>query len=139
VTTLDLLPDDADLDPRLAIEHAEGLADAREAGKWPLRLLELADIVEAEIQRHAERPGTPREQAERLVVAIASLHGGRPFYLPRGDDLKRMLKYRALWRDYRGRNHEELADRYGYTLPQVYKIVAEMKSLEKRKRQPGLF
>jgi len=136
---LDLLPDDADLDPALAIEHAEGLADAREAGKWPLRLLELADVVEAEILRHQAKPGTPREQAERLVVLIAQHMGGRPFYLPRGDDLVRMLRNRRIWRDFRGNNHEILADREGLTLPQIYKIVGEMKALEKRKRQPGLF
>jgi Mor family transcriptional regulator len=139
MSQIDLALPDEELDPARALEVAESLADARIAEKWPLRLLELADVTEATILRHAARPGSPREQAERIVRAIAHYMGGRVIYLPKGDDLDRMLRNRAIWRDFTGNNHEALAERENLAVPTIYKIVGEMQALEKRKRQPGLF
>lgn len=126
-----------DIDPEAAAAQAEALADATERGRWPLRLVELADIAEAALARH---PGaTTREQAERLVMEIANYLGGRPVYLPRGDALKRALRDRRIWRDSGKLSPDELSTREGVCLQQIYKIIGEMRALEKRRRQPGLF
>ena len=94
-------------------------------------------MAEAAIQRH---PGAgARELAERLVLEIANYLGGRPVYLPRGDALKRALRDRRIWRDSGKVPPDDLATREGLCLQQVYKIVGEMRALEKRRRQPGLF
>lgn len=126
-----------DLDPEAAAAQAEALADATDRGRWPLRLLELTDICEAVIHRH---PGAvQRELAERLVMEIANYLGGRPVYLPRGDALKRALRDRRIWRDSGKVSPDDLATREGLCMQQVYKIIGEMRALEKRRRQPGLF
>lgn len=133
----ELLLAPVDVDPEAAAAQAEALADATERGRWPLRLLELADVAEATLARH---PGaTAREQAERLVIEIAQYFGGRPVYLPRGDALKRALRDRRIWRDSGKLSPDELATREGVCLQQVYKIIGGMRALEKRRRQPGLF
>ena len=126
-----------DIDPEAAVAQAEALADATARGRWPLRLLELTDICEAVIHRH---PGAAqRELAERLVMEIANYLGGRPVYLPRGDALKRALRDRRIWRDSGKLSPDELATREGVCLQQIYKIIGEMRALEKRRRQPRLF
>lgn len=126
-----------DIDPEAAAAQAEALADATDRGRWPLRLLELTDICEAVIHRH---PGAAqRELAERLVMEIANYLGGRPVYLPRGDALKRALRDRRIWRDSGKVSPDDLATREGLCMQQVYKIIGEMRALEKRRRQPGLF
>ena len=128
---------DVDIDPEAAAAQAEALADATERGRWPLRLLELTDVAEAAIQRH---PGAaPRELAERLVLEIANYLGGRPVYLPRGDALKRALRDRRIWRDSGKVSPDDLATREGLCLQQVYKIVGEMRALDRRRRQGRLF
>lgn len=133
----ELLLAPVDVDPEAASAQAEALADATERGRWPLRLLELADVAEATLARH---PGaTVREQAERLVIEIAQYLGGRPVYLPRGDALKRALRDRRIWRDSGRLSPDELATREGVCLQQIYKIIGEMRALEKRRRQPRLF
>ena len=132
------LPLDAlDIDPEAAAAQAEALADATDRGRWPLRLLELTDICEAVIHRH---PGAAqRELAERLVMEIANYLGGRPVYLPRGDALKRALRDRRIWRDSGKVSPDDLATREGLCLQQVYKIVGEMRALERTRRQGKLF
>ena len=42
----ELLLAPVDVDPEAASAQAEALADATERGRWPLRLLELADVAE---------------------------------------------------------------------------------------------
>ncbi len=123
--------------PEVAAAHAEALADATERGRWPQRLLELTDICEAVI--HRTHGTTQRELAERLVLEIANYLGGRPVYLPRGDALKRALRDRRIWRDSGKLSPDELATREGVCLQQIYKIIGEMRALEKRRRQPRLF
>lgn len=126
-----------DIDPEAAAAQVEALADATDRGRWPLRLLELTDICEAVIHRH---PGAAqRELAERLVMEIANYLGGRPVYLPRGDALKRALRDRRIWRDSGKVSPDDLATREGLCLQQVYKIVGEMRALEKRRRHLALF
>lgn len=129
------LADETLLDPRRAMEQAEAFADATERGKWPLRLLELADVVEGELVRRGAMSGSPRELAEAIVAQIAHYQGGRPFYLPVGTALKRALRDRRIYRDLRNGNYEEIAQREGVCVQQIYKIYGEMRALEKRRRQ----
>ena len=72
-------------------------------------------------------------------LEIANYLGGRPVYLPRGDALKRALRDRRIWRDSGKVSPDDLATREGLCMQQVYKIIGEMRALEKRRRQPGLF
>lgn len=128
-----------DLDPEAAVDYAEAVADATERGKWPLRLLELTDLAEALLARQAGRDKSPREQAESIVMEIANYLGGRPVYLPRGVALQRALRDRRIWRDAGRIEPDDLATREGVCVQQVYKIIGEMRSLERKRRQPGLF
>ena len=134
------LPDlTMDLDPEAAVDYAEAVADATERGKWPLRLLELTDLAEALLVRQVGREKSPREQAESIVMEIANYLGGRPVYLPRGVALQRALRDRRIWRDAGRIDPDTLAQREGVCLQQVYKIIGEMRSLERKRRQGALF
>ena len=126
------------LDPEVAIEHAEALAEASERGKWPRRLLELTDLLEAHLERTAHRKPAPRALAEQLVSELANYLGGRPVYLPRGDALARALRDRRIYRDAGRIDFEALAEREGVCLQQVYKIVATMRALDRKRRQQTL-
>lgn len=130
---------DGEGDPQAAADYAEAIADATDRGKWPLRLLELTDLAEAQLARNSGKALAPRELAERLVIEIANYLGGRPVYLPRGDALKRALRDRRIWRDCGKVDPDELATREGVCLQQVYKIIGEMRSLERKRRQGALF
>lgn len=50
--------------------------------------------------------------------------GGSLLYVPRGDAYDRRQRDAALWSEFDGRNHVELAHRYGLSLPAVYDSLA---------------
>lgn len=133
------LPLMGEIDPDAAVDYAEAMADATDRGKWPKRLLELTDLAESLLTRHASRNLGPRETAELVVAEIANYLGGRPVYLPRGEALKRALRDRRIWRDSGHIDPDTLSDREGVCVQQIYKIIGEMRSLERKRRQGALF
>lgn len=133
------LPLMGEIDPDAAVDYADAMADATDRGKWPKRLLELTDLAESLLTRHAGRNLAARETAELIVAEIANYLGGRPVYLPRGEALKRALRDRRIWRDAGHIEPDKLADREGVCVQQIYKIIGEMRNLERKRRQGSLF
>lgn len=84
------------------IDHA---ADSAVRAWWPERLLEILDVLAAELRRHPETAAAAEDTAAHCAAAIARYVGGRVVYLPLGDELGsaviKLRIYRA-WLSWQG-------------------------------------
>jgi len=105
--------------------------DARH--QWPSALVDLLDVAAQSLKGQM-----PEEQAERVsatvIAAIANYHGGRMFYLPKGQGLDRALRNRAIYRAYKHTRESiiELAEQHRLSEQTVYKIIEEQRALHKK-------
>lgn len=101
---------------------------------YPEILIDLAQLIEARIQSYMDAA-----VAEQLVLDIAEdirlKFGGGLIYIPKGSDFERRRRDGAIWRDFNGRNHAELAHKHGLGVAAVYDIIAR----ERLRRQRDLF
>lgn len=107
--------------------------------QWPEALTFMAEHVE-----HALiELGYQKMQAVRLanvvLTRLAFGCGGRTFYLPRGDALKKQMRDREIWHQFDGRNVDALARHYKLTQMQIYTILKEQRALNANKYQGSLF
>jgi len=109
------------------------------SSRWPAVLAELVDILIADWERLGVDRETALKHAQREVILIANYRGGRPFYLPRGDRLKKALRDREIYLRHTGRNTEPLADEYGTTVRHIQRISAEQHALHVKRAQADLF
>ena len=84
-------------------------------------------------------PGDNRQQARKLVAALAHYMGGRSYYLPSGDRLMNALRDDQIYSRFDGRNVEQLRRAYGLGQTQIYTIIAQQRALHVRRAQPDLF
>ena len=89
---------------------------APEAKNKMLGLLSLDDI-----------PGEYRAACEIIglekALALARVFGGISLYVPKIEKLLRHIKYRLIRQEFNGRNHRQLAAKYGYSVKWVQMIV----------------
>lgn len=104
------------------------------ANAWNGTAGEMRDAVADLFARHGAPMGDAIDAAERVVVTIAGLFGGRPCYLPRMDHFGRAERDRALFAQANGRNTRELAMRHGLTVRHVQRIVARQAGLRRAER-----
>ncbi len=107
--------------------------------KWASTLAGMVDTFAAFYGRRGRNREDAVQEAQELVAVLAQDFGGRPVYLPRGDRLKQALVAREIYLLHNGRNVEQLADRFGYTVRHVQRVYAEQRALQIRKRQGRLF
>lgn len=131
---------EVEIDEAALIDNLAAMQDLSDEGKWPSRLLELADVFEATFHRARVTLAdlTPRQAAELMVRALASNQGGRPVYLPTGEAIEDALRARRVWRDSGHMSIEELATREGVVVQTIYRDLGRIKSVEKKRRQPKL-
>lgn len=105
----------------------------------PDLLLEIADAASGVLRDVA---GIDADMAEYLgyhiMRAIAETCGGSQVYIPKADSIARCARDEAIWRDFRGDNHRELARKYGVTDVHIYRIVKRMRALDAARRQDAL-
>lgn len=130
IDLFDNLPMPDPLDPRLSVE----IEDA-----WPQLLLDMLLVVQAAYTDAGANPEQARELAFVAMRALAHYHGGRTFYLPRGEGLDQALRDARMWDEFNGKNIGELCTRYKLTEQRVYQVLAEQRTLRQRKIQPALF
>lgn len=118
------------------LEHAADVEVPDE--KWAGTLAGLVDMLAADFQRRGRAEEDAVNEAQRVVALIAQDFGGRPVYLPRGDRLKQALVARQIYHLHNGRNTDDLAQRFGYTVRHIQRIYAEQRAIEIRKRQAQL-
>lgn len=102
--------------------------------QYPEILADLAGLAVARAREYL-----PPEAAETLALALAEdvrlKFGGCLLYVPKGDAYERHHRNAAIWREFNGRNHADIARKHGLTLSVIYDIVAA----ERAKRQVDLF
>ncbi|MEH0020875.1 MAG: Mor transcription activator family protein [Desulfobacter sp.] len=99
---------------------------------WPALLAELVDVLADYLD------GLPlfdsdasMEMAQNLIVVIAHHLGGRSFYLPKDEKIKRGIRDAALYKAFTGDNHLELAHKTGLSTAQIYNIIYEQRELRR--------
>jgi len=102
----------------------------------PETLIHLADLVG---RRLAEDADLPPDTCELLGYSIARAFcdnfGGTQVYIPKADSLAQNERCTALWRDFDGRNVEQLARKYRISTVHVYRIVKRCRDAENARRQ----
>ena len=105
----------------------------------PELLGHLADVTR-EILVKLTRMDT--DIAEQVAVEIANRMarhwGGQLVYIPAGAAIRISQRDEAIWRDFNGNNHDELAHQYGISLQWVYQIVKKMRQRDMETRQASL-
>lgn len=131
---------EVEIDEATLIANLAAMEDLRDEGKWPARLLEIADVFEATLRQSHQKLSdiTPRQAAELMVRALANNQGGRPVYLPTGEAIDDALRARRVWRDSGHMSIEDLATREGVVVQTIYRDLGRIKSIEKKRRQPKL-
>jgi Mor family transcriptional regulator len=110
-----------------------------EMRKWPQRLVELFQVMEAYNRRQKMDPEAAARDAAERVVLIADYQGGRPQYLPKSDEIRRGVRDALIFR-FSGRiKVEQLADQFGLTTAMIYQIIAEQTALFRARLQGRLF
>ncbi|EKE75205.1 Mor transcription activator family protein [Gallaecimonas xiamenensis] len=125
-----------DLDQILA--HLDQLSDSDVKKLWPQTLVNLVEVFEAAFKREGLSEDDAKGLAKVAVVSQAHYMGGRTFYLPRDERLKKALRNIRIWQEFTGRNKHELLEKYQLTMSQLVNIINEQKALQTAKVQMQL-
>lgn len=118
------------------LENVSELADENARQRWPSTLQSLSLLLDDELKRaQVNEP----HLADRLIIALSHYFGGREIYIPADSKLKLALRNIAIWRNYNGRNIEQLAKRYNLTERLITEVIREQRQAEMRRRQRELF
>lgn len=102
----------------------------------PPLLVELADHATACL---VEEAGIDYERAEHLGYLImrrfAEAAGGGSVYVPKADSILRHERDLAIWAEFDGANHGQLARKYGVTEVHVYRVLKAMRAKDMSRRQ----
>lgn len=105
----------------------------------PEFLVEMADAAADVLARDfGVEAGRADYMGYCVMRAIAEKVGGAQVYIPKVDSIARCARDEAIWRDFTGCNHRELARKYGVTKIHIYRIVKRMGELERERRQGNL-
>jgi Mor family transcriptional regulator len=115
-------------DQRAEVEDAPNLV-------YPRLVAEMYDVLKDAYTRDGLEKGQAMQLAKTGVEALGFYFGGRAIYLPRGEAMRRQTRNACLYAEFTGGNHRDLADRYGITVSQVYKILEAQAELLKRRRE----
>jgi Mor family transcriptional regulator len=91
----------------------------------------------------AKQRGLAREEADQLALALVDVMtgnwGGRNINFPKGTTMRLLKRDLAIWQEFDGRNHSDLAEKYDVTTVWVYSIIRKVRKLVRNEGQPGLF
>ncbi|MGF1727190.1 Mor transcription activator family protein [Photobacterium nomapromontoriensis] len=120
----------------LLINSVSEIGDDNVRQRWPSTLQSLSEVLNSELKRaNIEAP----HLADKLTIALGHYFGGRDIYIPTGIKLKSALRNISIWREYNGRNIEQLANHHKLTERQITEIIREQRQAEVKRRQRELF
>lgn len=123
-------------DPMELIDQLGTDVDLR---KWPERLHQLYELHRAFNLRRGMGAEQAALDARDRCILLGDYLGGRPYNLPRGDALRVALRDKQIYLEFNGKNHEQLAERYGLDVTHVYRILRVQNKLYRAKMQGKLF
>lgn len=77
--------------------------------------------------------------AKKVTLDIAHDFGGEMIYIPKGILVHLTGRDLKIWQEFNGKNHNELARKYGVSVVWVYKILKKVQQEEVAKRQIDMF
>ena len=101
--------------------------------EYPEILADLATLIHQRL-RDQLPPDVAADLARDLAEDIRLKWGGGLIYIPQGARYDRHQRDAAIWREFNGRNHADLARRHRLTVACVYDILAR----ERDRRQGAL-
>ena len=106
---------------------------------YPPLLRELAEVVERELLSTGIDAQQAGAVAETVTEHVRERFGGVPNYWPKGSTYRHRKRLAAMWADFNGRNHADLARKYGMCVQRVYFNLAVYRREVQARQQPGLF
>jgi len=91
----------------------------------------MTETASQALVNHGVEQPQAAELAQVVIKALAFLHGGRVFYLPKGEALKRALRDSEIWARFNGNNMYELSIEFGLSQKQIYVILTEQRELRR--------
>lgn len=83
--------------------------------------------------------GKAEEIGRKLADLLRQNFGGANVYVPKGTSLDAELRNNAIFQDFRGNNHAELARKYGCTEQHVYNVIRVITEAIRKSKQGSLF
>ena len=106
---------------------------------WPGDLVELSEVIRAQLKREGVKDDKVYRQMERVLLAMSFLCGGRNFYLPRGKYIKIALRNKRIYDSFNGKNVNELGRQFNLTPQQIYGVLRKQRQLHRDRIQHNLF
>jgi len=108
--------------------------------KSPEFLFDLAEHLSVMLERQGKLPAEQSADLAWDVAEYMAAHwGGISVYFPKGTRMHQDRRVRKIWREFNGKNHEELARKYKYSTQWIYKVVKRMREEEAKLNQGSLF
>lgn len=93
---------------------------------YPKILADIAQLLRSPLNEHL-----PNALADTLAMAqteqLSQTYSGCQVYFPKQNVLKHRKRDKALYREFTGNNHADLASRYCLTVSRVYEIVERVR------------
>jgi Mor family transcriptional regulator len=103
----------------------------------------LTDLILYTAAVVTEELGLDQNKAEdtgrKLADRLRQNYGGANVYVPKGTSLDAELRNNAIFQDFRGNNHAELARKYGCTEQHVYNVIRVITEAIRKSKQGSLF
>ncbi len=107
---------------------------------YPELLRDLVDKAQAMLVRdHAVEASQATVIAHAIAELLRSEWAGQQMYIPKGTQWEAEQRKAAVWNDFTGTNHAELARKHKLAVSRIYDILAEMRERARREQQPPLF
>ena len=106
---------------------------------WPRDLVELSEVIRAQLKREQVDDEQIYRQIDRILLAMSFLCGGRNYYLPKGERIKNALRDKQIYDAFTGNNHRELARQFRLSEQKIYDVIRRQLQLHRARVQPPLF
>ncbi|AXN95985.1 Mor transcription activator family protein [Pasteurella multocida] len=127
--------DDEHADIGALFDHLDHIPDVELQNRWPSLLVEVIDVMQAELIRQKFEEDSAKLTASKLVGVMAHYFGGKSFYLPAGDKIKEALRDVQIYQDFNGKNVPELVKKYRLSESTIYAILRNQRTLQRKRHQ----
>ena len=94
---------------------------------YPELLAELLTMLALELRQAGLDVTSANDIAWRTVERVRDSWGGQVIYIPSGNRFDSVKRYEAMWQAFDGRNHAELARKFGVSEQTVYNAISLMR------------
>lgn len=131
--------DDEHADIGALFDHLDQIPSVELENRWPSLLVEVIDVMQAELLRQNFAEDKAKKTASKLVGVMAHYFGGKSFYLPAGDKIKEALRDAQIYQEFTGKNVPELIKKYRLSESTIYAILRTQRALQRKRHQMDLF